>query len=86
MIAFDFDIYTGSCPTHPHFVYGQSVLLYHKNGPYVRGLGYPVGTEGRIICNLTPRNRIVYHPTICQPNGTWEPPSRCEGIRSADLN
>ena len=85
MITFDFDIYTGYCPSI-NLGYGQAVL-YISYEPYVPELGWAPGTEGRMLCNLTPRNRILYHPTICQPNGNWEPPSRCEGTRSFfDLN
>ena len=82
MIISDHYTHTGFCRDLPLIGPNPANIYWIINGPDVKGKGWPEGTLAASECNIGKQSRILYHPTVCQPNGTWEPPSTCESKRS----
>ena len=44
-----------------------------------------VGAYAIYQCETELSNRLIHHPTVCQPDGEWKPASFCESKSSIDL-
>ena len=52
-------------------------LIVQGGGQVVNGK-WPVGSPIFFLCDIQISRGLIYHPTVCQPDGVWKPTSSCE--------